>query len=379
MVICGADRIAEYANWLNGKKVGLLTNQTGRNSVGKSTIRLLWECSRLTALFGPEHGVKGKGGAGERLNDSIDPETGLPEYSLFGENLHFTEEMLQTFDVLVYDIQDVGARFYTYISSMYNALKDCAKAGKEVIILDRPNLLGGQLVEGGLLKKGYESFIGCYQLPVRYGLTVGELACMMNEEEGIGCELKVVPCLGWKRDSLYTEWGREWIAPSVALTSFEAALLYPGTCLFEGVNLSEGRGTEAPFCIVGADYVDGEKLCRAFLSCGLDGITAEPVHFTPATSKYEGKHCEGIRMHVTDERAVRPVAVGVTLLDLVRTLYPKEYALLPPFREGGKPGLALRSGGEELLGNWDREKVLACYQQECEAFIQRKKRFHLYS
>lgn len=379
MVLCGADRIEEYENYLRGKKVGLLTNQTGRNSAGVSTIRLLMEKCKLTALFGPEHGVSGKGGAGEHLGDGVDSETGLPVYSLYGDHRHFTEEMLDTFDVLVYDIQDVGARFYTYISTLYNALRDCAGAGKAMLVLDRPNPLGGEIVEGGLLKEGYESFVGCYPLPIRYGLTAGELALMMNEEQKIGCDLQVALCQGWRRDSLFPDWGWDWLAPSVALTSFESALLYPGTCLFEGTNLSEGRGTEAPFRIMGADYVNGEELCRAFDDCRLAGVAAEPVRFTPQSSKYEGTACEGLRLRVTDAKAVRPVTVGIVLLDLVRSLYRDSYKPRPPFREGAKPGLALLSGGEELLGDWVREELLASYREDCRAFSERKVKFHLYA
>lgn len=379
MVLCGADRIAEYEKNLKGKRVGLLTNQSGQDSRGISTIHLLMKSCELTALFGPEHGVSGKGDAGQHLEDGVDPETGLPVYSLYGEHRHFTEEMLAAFDMLVYDIQDVGARFYTYISTLHNALTDCARAGKQVLVLDRPNPLGGRIVEGGLLKEGYESFVGCYPLPIRYGLTAGELALMMNEEQKIGCDLEIAVCQGWRRDSLFPDWGWEWRAPSVALTSFESALLYPGTCLFEGVNLSEGRGTEAPFCIIGADYVDGEQLCHAFDKCHLPGVKAEPVHFTPTCSKYEGIPCQGLRLHVTDVDTVRPVTVGVVLLDLVRTLYAGSYALKPPHREGGKPGLALLSGGDRLLGNWDCKEVLAACQEECRVFLERKARFHLYA
>ena len=370
MVICGADRIAEYTGILKGKRVALLTNQTGRNAQGVSTIRLLMEQCRLTALFGPEHGVRGNGGAGEKLGDEIDPETRLPVYSLYGENLHLTEEMLDTFDVLVYDIQDVGARFYTYISTLYYALGDCARAGKSLLVLDRPNPLGGKVVEGGLLKAGYESFVGCYPLPIRYALTAGELARMMNEEQKIGCDLHVAVCQGWSRDSLFPAWGRKWLAPSVALTSFESALLYACTCLLERFNLSEGRGTQAPFRIIGADYVNGEQLCRAFTGCHLAGVSAEPVHFTPVSSKYEGTACEGLQLHVTDADAVRPVTVVVVLLDIIRTLYPEKYAPLP--------GLSQLSGDEELAGNWDRDKLLDSYREESETFLERKAKFHLY-
>lgn len=378
MVLCGVDRVEEYRTLLKDKKVGLMTNQTGRNAEGKSTIDVLMELCDLKVLFGPEHGVRGTGAAGEKLENEVDEKTGLPIYSLYGDHLHFTEEMLECFDVLVYDIQDVGVRFYTYISSLYNAMEDCAKAGKQVVVLDRPNLIGGTVVEGAVLKEGYESFIGCYYLPVRYGLTVGEFALMVNEERNLGCDLKVVTCEGWKRDSYFNDWGDEWVAPSVALTTFESTLIYPGTCLFEGTNVSEGRGTDAAFLIVGADYVNGEQLSRAFNDCHLPGVTSEPVKFTPTFSKFEGIACEGVRLHVTDQHVLRPLTVGVTLLDLIRTMYPDDYKELEPFKEGGKKGLALRSGGPELLGDFDREEVFAQYEKECEAFAKRKAKFHLY-
>lgn len=379
MVTLGVDSIGEYEHWLKNARVGLLTNITGRDSKNRSTIDVLSKICRLTALFGPEHGVRGDMGAGEAVDTYTDAATGLRVYSLYGGGgRHFSQEMLDTFDVLVYDIQDIGVRFFTYISSLYNALSDCAKAGKPLIILDRPNPLGGRVVEGGVLDMAYSSFVGCYPLAARYGLTSGEAARMMNEEQKLGCDLKIVPCRGWKRDSLFSQWAKVWPAPSPALMTFETTLLYPGLCLVEGTNLSEGRGTAAPFRIIGADYIHPDELMEAFNGEELPGVTSTPVWFTPTASKYQGKKCGGILLHVTDQEKIRPVTVGITLLDVIRRLYPKEYDTLPPYREGGRPMMALLAGSDALLGDWDRKKILAQYECESKEFALRKQQYHLY-
>ncbi len=379
MVTLGIDNIREYRHWLKGARVGLLTSITGRDSKNRSTIDVLREICELTALFGPEHGVRGDVGAGENVVTYRDAATGLTVYSLYGSgDKHFTQEMLDTFDVLVYDIQDIGVRFFTFISTLYNALTDCGKAGKTLVVLDRPNPLGGETVEGGVLDMAYSSFVGCYPLTVRYGLTSGEAAIMMNEEQRLGCDLKIVPCGGWKRKNLFSQWGTVWQAPSPALMTFEATLLYPGICFIEGTNLSEGRGTAAPFRIIGADYIEAEELMRAFNGERLPGVTATPVWFTPSASKYQGKKCGGIVLHVTNQEKIRPVTVGITLLDVIRKLYPEDYAILPPHREGGRPMMALLSGSDVLLGDWSREEILSRYERESREFAERKRKFHLY-
>lgn len=379
MVTLGIDNLSNYTHWLKDARVGLLTNITGRDSKNRPTIDVLGGACKLAALFGPEHGVRGDVGAGEAVDTYRDTATGLPVYSLYdGRGKHFTQEMLDAFDVLVYDIQDIGVRFFTYISTLYNALADCGKAGKTLIVLDRPDPLGGKIVEGGILDMAYSSFVGCYPLTVRYGLTSGEAALMMNEEQKLGCDLKIVPCEGWKRDSLFHEWGTVWYAPSPALMTFESTLLYPGICLAEGTNLSEGRGTAAPFRIIGADYIHAEELAEAFNREELPGVIATPLWFTPTASKHQGKKCGGILLYVTDRETLRPVTVGITLLDIIRRLYPGDYAVLPPYREGGRPMMALLSGSDILLGEWDREKVLARYGRESREFEERKQKFHLY-
>ncbi|MCI8432987.1 MAG: DUF1343 domain-containing protein [Lachnospiraceae bacterium] len=378
MVTFGIDHVENYEQWLKGVRVGLLTNITGRDSRNRSTIDVLRKICTLTALFAPEHGVRGDVGAGETVTSYQDAATGLTVYSLYGSaGKHFSQEMLDAFDVLVYDIQDVGVRFFTYISSLYNALTDCARAGKALIVLDRPNPLG-DLAEGGVLDPAFGSFVGCYPFAVRYGLTCGEAASMMNQEQKLGCDLRIVPCGGWRRDSLFSQWGIVWQAPSPALMTFETALLYPGVCLVEGTNLSEGRGTAAPFRVIGGNYVNAEELTEAFNREMLPGVTSTPVWFTPAASKHQGEKCGGIVLHVTDQERIRPVMVGITLLDVIRKLYPEKYAVLPPYREGGRPMLALLSGSDVLLGDWDRDQVLARFERESKEFAERKREFHRY-
>lgn len=380
MVTFGVDHLKEYKQWLSDAKVGLLTNITGRDSKNESTINVLKRMCNLTVLFGPEHGVRGDFGAGEHVDSYTDPVTGLLVYSLYGgTGKHFTQEMLDSFDVLVYDIQDIGVRFFTYISTLYHVLQDLSNTGKTLIILDRPNPLGGDEVEGNVLDMKFCSFVGCYPMPIRYGLTCAEAALMMNTEQQLGCDIKVIPCEGWKRSSLFSDWGKVWLPPSPALTSFETTLLYPGICLLEGTNLSEGRGTAAPFRMIGADFIESEELMEVFNCAKLEGVTATPAWFTPTTSKHQGVKCGGILLHVTDQSVIKPVKVGITLLDIIRKLYPKQYQSLAPYRVGGRPMLALLSGNDTLLNNWDMNELLEQYEKDSNAFIKRKHKFHLYS
>ena len=246
------------------------------------------------------------------------------------------------------------------------------------MVLDRPNPLGGEIVEGNLLQDDFHSFVGCCKFPYRYGLPAGEAAMMINEEENIGCDLRVVKCTGWKRSMFYPEWEKIWVAPSPALMNFESVLCYPGICLLEGTNMSEGRGTAAPFRVVGADYIDAEQLSEALNQEKLPGVITTPVWFIPSTSKFAGVNCAGVVFHVTDSKVFRPVTLGITLLDTVRKLYGDKFQILPPIAEGRKPMLALLSGGGELLGDWDKDKLLASYEADSAQFAQKKQKYHLY-
>lgn len=377
----GVDRINEYADLFEGARVGLVTTPTGRTSDNRSTIDVLQKVSNLTALFGPEHGVRGNCAAGEFVPQYTDELSGLPVYSLYGKNSkRFSQEMLDTFDVLVYDIQDVGSRYYTFLSTLLYAVEDCAKAGKRLVVLDRPNPLGGEIVEGDVLDMEVSSFVGCYTITNRYALTAGEFARMANKERNLGCDLKVIPCDGWRRDMMFPDWNKPWIMPSLNIPRFETALLYVGTCLFEGTNLSEGRGTADPFAIIGAPYVkNAEALAAAFNEKELPGVTATPLFFEPTTSKHKGTLCGGVHLHITDIRAIRPLAVGITLLEIIRKLYPEDFAFLAPFREGGRPFISLLSGHRRFEDpSWTAKEIIERQAEQEKAFSQRKAAYHLY-
>ena len=272
----------------------------------------------------------------------------------------------------------MGCRYYTFISSLRNCLEDCAAAGKRLVVLDRPNPLGDR-VEGGLLREETRSFVGCYPIPVCYGLTCGELAGMMNEELHLGCDLKIVPCSGLTRDMTFRDWNTYWVMPSLGIPRYETALLYPGTCLIEGTNCSEGRGTADPFAIIGAPFIRAETFSRAFNDLNCPGVAATPVYFTPTTSKHQGTLCGGIHLHIVEEDRLRPVELGVKLLDLLRRMYPADFQLLPPFREGGKPFLSLLAGHREFENpHWDLNVILTRYEEESEAFRLRKAPYEIY-
>lgn len=378
MVLFGADRAAEYAHFFIGR-VALLTSPSGRTTDNRSTIEVLKDCCQLQLLLAPEHGVRGDKAAGAQFSDEIDEESGLPVCSLYTkESKRLSADTLGKFDTLVYDIADVGCRYYTFISTLRYCIEDCAAAGKRLVVLDRPNPLG-DWVEGGLLQQEVSSFVGCYPLPVCYGLSCGELAMMMNAELKAGCDLQVVPCGNLTRKMNFRDWGHYWVMPSLGIPRFETAVLYPGTCLIEGTNCSEGRGTADPFAIVGAPYVKAEDFSRAFNALGCPGVTATPVYFTPTTSKHQGVLCGGIHLHITDEYLLEPVELGVKLLDLLRTMYPDDFKFLEPFREGGKPFISLLAGHREFEDpRWDAEELLARYRRESETFRWRKAPYEIY-
>ncbi len=378
MVLYGADRAQEYRNVFEGR-VALLTGPSGRTSDNRPTIDVLKECCNLQLLLAPEHGVRGDKAAGALFEDEIDRESGLTVRSLYTKtSKRLSQETLSLFDTLVYDMADVGCRYYTFLTTLRYCIEDCAAAGKRLVVLDRPNPLGDR-VEGGLLQPEVMSFVGGYQMPVCYGLTCGELAVMMNEELGCHCDLQIVPCGGLTRQMTFRDWGHCWVMPSVGIPRFETALLYPGTCLIEGTNLSEGRGTADPFGILGAPFIQAEEFARRFRAMKLPGVEATPVYFTPTASKHQGNLCGGIQLHIMDEKALRPVELGVRLLDLLRRIYPNDFAFLPPVRQDGKRFISLLAGHREFENpNWNADTILARYETESQAFRTRKMRYERY-
>ncbi len=328
--------LEERLDLLRGRRIGLVTNPTGVDRALRSDIDLLARHPelQLVALFGPEHGVRGDAQAGEHVAAARDRATGLPVHSLYGEQREPTDTMLRGIDVLVFDIQDVGARPYTYPYTLAGVLRAAKRAGIPVVVPDRPNPIGGTQVEGPVLEPAYASFVGMFPIPLRHGMTLGELARLFNEAFGIGAELHVVPMRGWRRGDAEPGRALPWVPPSPNMPTPDTALVYPGMVLLEGTNLSEGRGTTRPFETIGAPYIDADALAARMNALALPGVRFRPVHFTPTFSKHAGVACAGVQLHVTDRGAFRPVRTALSLLATIRQLHPEQFAFLegePPF------------------------------------------------
>jgi len=331
----GADLLFEkYFHLIEGKSVGLVTNHSGLLSNGKHLADALFEDKRvkLGALFGPEHGIRGDAPDGRSITHGADAKTGVTVYSLYGSVNKPTEEMLTGIDVLIYDIQDVGVRFYTYTSTLSYTMEAAAEGKIPYIVLDRPNPIRGLWVEGFVREDSLRSFVGLHPVPIAYGMTVGELATMFNDEgwlkDGVRASLTVIEMDGWRRTMWYDQTGVRWVKPSPNMPTLKTAVVYPGTCLIEGTNLSEGRGTDRPFEYLGAPFVDGKKWADALNAQGLSGVRFEPVEFTPQSipnvtsrPKHEGKPCGGIFVRVTDRDTYEPVKVGVHILTTAKKLF----------------------------------------------------------
>jgi len=301
---------------VEGRRVGLLTHAAAVDRERRSAVDLLSADRRwtLVALFGPEHGIRGDAQAGVPVEAAIDPRTGLVAHSLYGATRAPTDEMLAGVDVLVIDLQDVGVRYFTYPATVVGCIEACAARGVDVVILDRPAPLTGSRVEGGCLLPAQRSFVGVHNVPIRHGLTLGELAGLVAAERGLPAPA-VVPIQGWRRGAWHDETGLPWVPPSPNLRSLDAALLYAGTCLVEGTNLSEGRGTERPFALIGAPWLDASELAIRLARRRHAGVAVRAVAFAPTMSKHQGLLCQGVALDVTDRDDVRPVELGLALLD----------------------------------------------------------------
>lgn len=370
----------EYDYIFEDKRLALITNPTGVDRNFKSTIDILNEKYDLKALFGPEHGVRGDIPAGEIVEATVDFATGLPIYSLYRKDSQsFSEEMLDIFDVLVYDLQDVGVRFYTYPYTLLNAIEDCAKNGKTVVVLDRPNPLGGEIIEGNIIEEDYLSFVGGFPMPIRYGLTIGEFAMMAVKEKGIDVDMHVIKMQGWERDMLWPDTGLQWVSPSPNIPNFMTSLIYTGNCLTEGTNLSEGRGTTLPFKQIGAEYIKNpEKLCEELKVLKIPGASFRPVYFTPLMSKQEGKFCGGIEFYVDDIEEYRPVRTYLQVLYKIIEMYPEEFefrSVLPP---RNKSFVMLLGGNSKIYDKEPLEDIFAEYDEAEKYFLEHKKQYHLY-
>lgn len=338
LVMTGVDVLmAERMELVRGRRVGLVTNPTAvlPNMIHILEIFIEHPDIELRALFGPEHGLHSEASNGTTVESGLDPHTGLPVYSLYGERTKPTPDQLLEIDLLVFDMQDVGARFYTYATTMSYCLEAAAQAELPVLVLDRPNPINGVSVEGPVLEPGFASFVGRHPLPIRHGMTMGEMARLFNEISGFGAELTVVPMQGWRREVWFDDTGLHWVTPSPNLPTLDTAIVYPGTCLIEGANLSEGRGTTHPFEWVGAPWADGWNLARALNRLRLSGVAFRPISYLPTASKYAGQLCHGVQLHVLDRERFCPLATGLHLLKTFRDLYPQYFAWRPPREPDG--------------------------------------------
>jgi uncharacterized protein YbbC (DUF1343 family) len=324
-VVLGLERLCvSHGDLIKGSRVGLVCNQASVDHRLNHSADILRgaEGVNLTALFGPQHGIRGD------LQDNMietphttDKETGLPVYSLYSETREPTEEMLRDVDVLVCDLQDIGCRIYTFIYTIANCMRVARRLGKRVVVCDRPNPIGGVAVEGNVLESGFESFVGQYPLPTRHGMTAGELARMFNEHWGIGCELEVVPLEGWSRELWFDETDVPWVMPSPNIPTLDSATVFPGTVHLEGTQMSEGRGTTRPFELVGAPYIEAAEFARGLEALGLPGVKFRPTNFQPTFQKHAGVTCGGVQIHVQDREVFRPVLTGLAIIKACYDVY----------------------------------------------------------
>jgi uncharacterized protein YbbC (DUF1343 family)/CubicO group peptidase (beta-lactamase class C family) len=364
---------AENFAALKGLRIGLLTNQTGRDSQGRRTLDLLRSAEgvKLVALFSPEHGLYGK--ADEKVPSGTDPETGLPVYSLYGESRRPTDKMLEGLDALVFDVQDAGARFYTYITTLGYILEAAAKKGIAVYVLDRPDPVNGASIEGPMLDPDLKSFVGYFPLPVRHGMTVGELAELFNRRQGLGAKLHVVKMRGWERSDWYDETGLAWINPSPNLRSLTEAALYPGVAMVEGANVSVGRGTDTPFELLGAPWIDSRKLAGYLNERRIQGVRFVPNDFQPASNRYQGEVCHGVQMVLLDRQALNSPELGVEIASALFHLYPEAFQL-----ESTLPLIGARSVVEEIRTGKDPRAIAFGWQEALEEFRKARAKVLLY-
>lgn len=359
---------------LAGRNVGLITNHTGRSRSGKSAVGLLHGAKdvKLVALFSPEHGFEGKLDI-EKVGDAKDNETGLKIHSLYGETRRPTEAMCEGIDTIVFDIQDIGSRFYTYISTMGEAMTAASQFKKRMVVLDRPNPIGGVAIAGPMLDAGTESFVGFHNIPIRHGMTIGEIALMLKAEKKLDVDLEVIRCENWSRDRLWDQTGLTWINPSPNMRSLTEALLYPGVGMLETTNISVGRGTDTPFEVIGAPWIDGPALAAELNGHKLAGVTFIPIEFTPTTSKHQNQLCQGVNIQITNRDQMEPLSVGFAIATALRKLHAEKWETKSLTRLMGSKVCA-----EAILAGKTTEDLLKISLGGVSEFKRRRETFLLY-
>lgn len=384
----GLDRVGEFHQLFKDKRVGIVTNHTAYNSNHQHIIDVFlgMEDVSVTALFGPEHGIRGSEEGGVEIKSEAGPAADIPIYSLYGETRKPTTDMLKDVDILVFDIQDIGARFYTYIYTMAYAMEAAAEQGIKFVVLDRPNPITGVMVEGNILEGKFASFVGLYPIPVRHGMTVGELAKMFNEEgwlaNGVKSDLTIIPMKGWHQDMWYDETGLQFIKPSPNMPDLESATVYPGICLLEAANVSEGRGTPTPFQLLGAPWIDGGHLAKELNSLNLNGVTFQDTSFTPvaiegtiANPEYKDKKCSGVKITVIDRNHFQPYRTGIYIVNTIHKMYPDSLRL-------SSAGFGRLCGSDSILetitGDGDIEALIEGWQDQLNKFMEMRKKYLIY-
>jgi uncharacterized protein YbbC (DUF1343 family) len=358
---------------LRGKHVGLITNHTGLDSQGRSTIEILSRAPgmHLVALFSPEHGLAGR--LDEKVSSSRDTATGLPIYSLYGETRRPTDDMLKGIDALVFDIQDAGVRFYTYTTTMAYCMEEAAKRDIAFFVLDRPNPISGNIVEGPILASDAKNFTGYFPLPVRYGLTIGELAQLFNAENHIGADLHVVAMRNWHRNYFFESTGNRWVPPSPNLLTPKGAVLYPGLEILQNAGVSVGRGTETPFEEFGAPWMNGDDVAAALNVLRLPGLRFVAQPFIPIAGLYSGQRCGGVAVRITDRAAVRSMRMGLEIAAVLSKLYPTQFDPDKTLLLVGDPGTV-----SQLRQGVSPDQIVASWSADLAAFDQVRKKYFLY-
>jgi len=372
--------------WLRGRRLGLLAHQASVTRDLAHAAQLLRDLRgvRLARLFAPEHGLWGAAQDHAPVASTRDQVTGLEVWSLYGERRAPTPETLAGLDALVVDLQDIGARYYTFVWTLALAMRECARAGVRVIVLDRPNPLGGDRVEGNVPDPAFASFVGLYPLPARHGFTIGELARRFVLEEGLRCDLTVARMRGWRRAMLWEDTGLPWVPPSPNMPTPDTARVYPGGCLIEGTNLSEGRGTTRPFEWIGAPYLDGHRYAEALDAMRLPGVQFRPARFIPTFHKWAGEVCGGVQIHVTDRRRFRPFRTGVAAITVARRLAPAEFRWKePPYEfEHQRLPIDILFGTDrirtQIEGGTDLPVIEATWRTALPLYTRRRRAFMIY-
>lgn len=388
--------LTEKNDWIRGKSIGLITNHTGVDATLRSNYRLFAAASscRLSAIFSPEHGFWGAvqdGIAVDSLNVSAENAlrrdtqaktphlTSVPVYSLYGQSVRPTARQLEDIDLLIYDMQDVGTRYYTYISTLLHAMEAASDHDIDFVVTDRPNPIACHAVEGPILERRFESFVGIHTVPIRYGLTIGELATLLKMERVPACRLNVAWMHGYERGMWYDDTGLQWVPPSPNMPTLTTATLYPGLCLFEGTNMSEGRGTTKPFEYIGAPWCNGEKWAETLNALSLPGVLFRPTVFTPApvaeTTKYAKQPCGGVAIHITDRERFLPVETVIHMLSTLTTEYSDHFAFRPEHFDRLAGNNWLR---DALLDREPLDKILARWTDELQIWHEKAKQYHAY-